>query len=189
MTLHRLGAVVITVMLAITPSLAALAADAEPSEYRLDHYRAPVPDTLTGAIVVDDAEAHRLWKSGEAAFIDVLPRPPRPAGLPEGTIWREKPHRSIPGSIWLPNVGYGNIHADTHAYFKAGLAAATGGALDHPVVVFCLLDCWMSWNAAKRALEYGYTKVYWYPEGTDGWNFEDFPTEKVKRFETPELTQ
>ena len=27
----------------------------------------------------------------------------------------------------------------------------------------------MSWNAAKRALSYGYSRVYWYPEGTDGW--------------------
>ena len=28
----------------------------------------------------------------------------------------------------------------------------------------------MSWNAAKRALTYGYNRVYWYPEGTDGWS-------------------
>ena len=27
----------------------------------------------------------------------------------------------------------------------------------------------MSWNAAKRAISYGYSNVHWYPEGTDGW--------------------
>jgi rhodanese-related sulfurtransferase len=27
----------------------------------------------------------------------------------------------------------------------------------------------MSWNAAKRALSYGYTNVDWYSDGTDGW--------------------
>jgi rhodanese-related sulfurtransferase len=33
----------------------------------------------------------------------------------------------------------------------------------------------MSWNAAKRALSYGYTDVAWYPEGTDGWAFAGLP--------------
>jgi rhodanese-related sulfurtransferase len=27
----------------------------------------------------------------------------------------------------------------------------------------------MSWNAAKRAAQYGYSQVYWYPDGSDGW--------------------
>jgi hypothetical protein len=35
----------------------------------------------------------------------------------------------------------------------------------------------MSWNAARRALEWGYTAVIWYPDGTDGWDFEDLPLE------------
>jgi rhodanese-related sulfurtransferase len=33
----------------------------------------------------------------------------------------------------------------------------------------------MSWNAAKRALSYGYTNVAWYPEGTDGWQRANLP--------------
>lgn len=166
------------------------AEEGEPAGYRLNHYRAPVPDTLKGVTVVDDAAAHELWQAGDVLFVDVMPRAPKPAGLPEGTIWREKPRRSIPGAIWLPNVGYGAIHEDTEAYFLAGLDQVTGGDKDHPVLFFCLADCWMSWNAAKRAREeFGYQSVYWYPEGTDGWTFEDFPTEKVKRFRMPEVTQ
>ncbi|MEO0624645.1 MAG: PQQ-dependent catabolism-associated CXXCW motif protein [Pseudomonadota bacterium] len=182
----RLAWAVGVVVLAALP---ALAGEAEPEGYRMDHYRAPVPETLAGAEVVDDAGAHALWQGGETAFIDVLPRPPKPTNLPEGTIWREKPRRSIPGAVWLPNVGYGAIHADTHAYFQAGLAHATEGDTDHPVLFFCLAECWMSWNAAKRALDYGYTQVYWYPDGTDGWAFEDYPTEKIERFETPGATE
>jgi hypothetical protein len=27
----------------------------------------------------------------------------------------------------------------------------------------------MSWNAAKRALEWGYKTVIWFPDGTDAW--------------------
>ncbi|MEO1495216.1 MAG: PQQ-dependent catabolism-associated CXXCW motif protein [Pseudomonadota bacterium] len=176
------GLCAVAVLFALAGWGGAAQATEEPSGYRMDHYRGPVPGTLTGATVVNDAAAHALWQEGKTAFIDVLPRPPKPKGLPEDTIWREKPHRSIPGAIWLPNVGYGAIHTDTHAYFKAGLSEATGGDPAHPVLFFCLAECWMSWNAAKRALEYGYSHVFWYPDGTDGWTFEDWPTEKVKRF-------
>ena len=35
----------------------------------------------------------------------------------------------------------------------------------------------MSWNAAKRALTYGYSQVYWFPEGTDGWDAAGLPLE------------
>ena len=51
--------------------------------------------------------------------------------------------------------------------------------MGQPVLFFCLQDCWMSWNAAKRALGLGYETVYWLPEGTDGWTFYDFPTEEI----------
>ena len=35
-------------------------------------------------------------------------------------------------------------------------------------VIYCQENCWMSWNAAKRVLSYGYPNVAWYPEGTEG---------------------
>jgi len=172
----------ILAVVALTMSCAAAGAVEEPAGYRMDEYRGEVPATLAGATVVDDETAHRLWQEGATAFIDVLPRPPKPANLPEGTIWREQLRQSIPGAIWLPNVGYGALHEDTHAYFRRGLDTATCGDLNRPVLFFCLTECWMSWNAAKRALEYGYTRVYWYPEGTDGWEFMDWPTETLERF-------
>ena len=150
---------------------------AEPEGYRHDGYRAPVPATLEGVTVIDDDAALALWRTGRVAFIDVLPRPPKPK-LPEGTIYRQKPRHSIPGAVWLPNVGYGRLADVTDSWFREGLAAATGGDADAPVVFFCLSDCWMSWNAAKRAREeYGYARVFWYPDGTDGWTFMDYPTE------------
>jgi hypothetical protein len=34
---------------------------------------------------------------------------------------------------------------------------------------------WMSWNAAKRILSYGYSNVAWYPEGTEGWERANLP--------------
>ena len=152
----------------------------EPEGYRTEAYRDPVPDTLAGARVLTPEAAHALWMAGTATFIDVLPRAPKPEGLPAGTVWREPPRDSIPGATWLPNVGYGDLAEVNHAYFRDNLARATDGDTDRPVVFFCLMDCWMSWNAAKRAMEYGYTDVMWFPDGTDGWTFYDYPTDALE---------
>jgi PQQ-dependent catabolism-associated CXXCW motif protein len=141
----------------------------EPDAYRQENYRAPTPATLAGARVVTTDQAEAIWKNGNAVFVDVLPRPPRPPNLPAGTIWRDKPRLSIPGSHWLPDTGYGELAPIMQAYFKDGLARVTGGDLAKPLVIFCLRDCWMSWNAAKRALSLGYSNVVWYPTApTDG---------------------
>ena len=151
----------------------------EPTEYRMDTYRAPVPASIAGGTVVGPKAAYALWQDGGAAFIDVMPQAPKPQNLPEGTIWREKPRESIPGAIWLANVGYGAIANVTQTYFRKGLQNATNGDRNYPVVMFCLADCWMSWNAAKRAIEWGYSEVYWMPEGTDGWAALSYPLESV----------
>ena len=166
----------------LTTTTTATANNSEPTDYKTDHYRSPVPDTLEGVTVVDDDAAFALWKTGAVVFIDVLPKPPKPK-LPKGTIFREKPRYSIPDSIWLPNVGYGRIADVTDDYFRSNLETAVS-AKDSPVLFFCLRDCWMSWNAAKRAKnEYGYTRVFWYPDGTDGWEFFEYPTEKTEPIE------
>ena len=141
----------------------------EPDDYRTDDYRAPTPRSLRGARVVTTAEAAALWKRGEAAFIDVLPRAPRPSNLPSGTIWRDTPRLNIPHGTWLPDTGYGALAPAMESYFRAGLTKASGGDRHKALVLYCLRDCWMSWNAARRALALGYTNVNWYPDGTDGW--------------------
>ena len=64
-------------------------------------------------------------------------------------------------------------------YFERGLQQATGGDRDRLLVFYCLANCWMSWNAAKRALAIGYTHVAWYPDGTDGWARRDLPLQEI----------
>jgi PQQ-dependent catabolism-associated CXXCW motif protein len=153
---------------------------AEPGGYRTENYRSPVPATLAGARVLSTDEAAAIWRTKSGSFIDVLPRPPKPKNLPEGTVWRDPPRQDIPGSIWLPDTGYGVLAASTENYLKRGLMRASGGDRSHLLVFYCLADCWMSWNAAKRALSYGYTKVAWYPEGTDDWAFAGLPLQEAQ---------
>ena len=149
----------------------------EPQAYRLRDYNAPVPATLAGARVLTTEQAHAVWQAQAAVFIDVLPQPPRPAGLPPGTIWRPVPRRDIPGSLWLPDVGYGALAPRMEQYFMRNLAAASGGVRDRLLVFYCHAGCWHSWNAAKRALALGYVQVAWYPGGTDAWQGAGLPLE------------
>ncbi|MEX2631129.1 MAG: PQQ-dependent catabolism-associated CXXCW motif protein [Tistlia sp.] len=170
----------------LAPPGAADPAVAEPAGYRLEGYRAPVPDNLAGATVVDTAGAAALLDGGAALPVDVLPRPPKPEGLRAGTIWRQPPRDNIPGSLWLPNTGYGALSESMARYFREALARGTGGERDRGLLFYCLSDCWMSWNAAKRALALGYRRVFWYPDGTDGWSAAGLPLERSEPVPPPE---
>src|SRR5882724_13385839 len=109
----------------------------EPEGYRTDNYRAPVPATLAGARVLASGEAEAIWRAGAGVFIDVLPRPPKPPNLPAGTVWRDKPRLNIPGSIWLPDTGYGMLAASTEDYLWQGLARASGDSKATLLVIYC----------------------------------------------------
>ena len=174
----RAGLLALVLALAAGPALAQ-ALVPEPDGYRTQDYRAPTPATLSGARTVTTAQAHAIWKAGEALFIDVLPHPSRPPSLPAGTIWRERERLDIPGGIWLPDTGYGELAPATEDYFRNGLDQATGGNKDKLLVIYCQQDCWMSWNAGKRALALGYRNVAWYPDGTEGWQEAELPVEKA----------
>jgi PQQ-dependent catabolism-associated CXXCW motif protein len=158
----------------------------EPESYRTENYRSTTPETLKGARVLSTNDAEQVWKDGAAAFLDVMPHAPRPANLPAGTIWREKPRRNIPGSAWLPDTGYGALAPATENYLRTNLARLTGGDRTKLLVIYCLRDCWMSWNAAKRALAMGYANVAWYPDGTDGWEDALLPLQESKPEPRPE---
>jgi PQQ-dependent catabolism-associated CXXCW motif protein len=171
--MHRVRAAAAALLLAAA-SLTGLAEEAaspvaEPDGYRMDDYRTPVPATLAGARVIKADEAETLWKEKRAVFIDVFPKAPKPPNLPANTVWRDPTHMTIGGSYWLPNVGYGVLTPEQEDYFRTRLAALTDNDAAREVVFFCLKNCWMSWNAAKRALSWGYKNVIWFSEGTDGW--------------------
>ena len=182
-TSSRIDALALSFSLLLPTGNPAAKADGveEPPDYKQEDYRSPTPATLNGAQVVTTQQAREIWHKGEAVFIDVMPRAPKPADLPPDLVWRDQTRQTIPGAVWLPNVGYARLAPEVEGYFRRSLEELTGGDKAKPILFFCMADCWMSWNAAKRAREeYGYTNVIWFPQGTDGWGFPDAPLVKVE---------
>jgi PQQ-dependent catabolism-associated CXXCW motif protein len=165
------------VMLSVSSVVKADETPLEPAGFRTNDYRAAVPATVNGKAALTTEQAAALWRDDAALFVDTLPQPPRPTGLPSGTIWRPKPRYDIPNSIWLPDTGYGELPATMETYFRVSLRDATEDDRSRHLVFYCLARCWMSWNAAKRAAALGYTQVDWYADGTDGWAAHNLPLE------------
>ena len=142
--------------------------------FRMQRYRSPVPQTLPGAEVVDTPRVIELLAAGDVVFIDVYP----PTGLgpdPLQGFWvTNEQHSNIEGSVWLPEVGRGFIDSAHTDYFQRNLNQLTKGSTT-PLLFYCTADCWQSWNAAKRAILWGHENVFWYPDGTDGWQDHNQP--------------
>ena len=144
----------------------------EPAGLYTGPQRGYTPPTLKGARVVEGAEVAELLDGPvKPVLIDVAMRERKPANFPEGRLWLPV-HPSIPGAVWLPNAGAVPLAPAREALFYARVEALTGGDKAKPIVVFCHVECWGSWNAGKRLVEKGYTAVNWFPLGLEGW--QDF---------------
>ena len=80
-------------------------------------------------------------------------------------------HESLPGAIWLPGAGRGESFTDSvQARLAQTLKAMTKGDRKRPLVFFCQgTQCWLSYNAALRAVALGYEAVFWYRGGIEAW--------------------
>lgn len=143
-----------------------------------------VPATIAGGKVVDAAKVESLVAQEQAILVDVAPSPHKPANAADN--WAAPPHRSLPGAVWLPDVGNGEMPPALDVWYRAELTMLTMGVPDQPVVIFCHPKCWASWNAAKRAIGYGYTRVYWYPDGVEGWQDSGRSTVVIQAMKRPE---
>lgn len=141
----------------------------EPDGYWEGDINAPTPSTLRGGRVIHVEELEALLRQGKAVVIDVSNAPRRPAELAPGAPWLPLPHRAIPDALWLPGVGAGAPTQEVDDFYRSRLKLATAGNVEVPLVVYCHENCWLSWNAAKRAIGYGYRSVIWFPEGIEGW--------------------
>lgn len=146
--------------------------------YRIARYRTPVPEDVPGGTRISAADVGPLIKNKSALLIDVMAS--EGAGPDPATgVWRiTKPRKNIPNSIWLADVGAGVLSTELDRYFRDNLERLTSGDRARAIIIYCQADCWMSWNAVRRAAAYGYSAIYWLAEGTDGWRdwdgaFED----------------
>ncbi|WP_026605701.1 rhodanese-like domain-containing protein [Methylocapsa acidiphila] len=141
----------------------------EPQGYWTGHMHGEVPATLAGAKVIHVDALAELLRGRGIVLIDAAEPPHRPDGLAPGSIWKPAPHQNLPGSLWMPGVGAGQLDEAASDMFRARLQSLADGDFQHPLVFYCHQNCWASWNAAKRALSFGYHNVYWYPDGPEAW--------------------
>ena len=67
--------------------------------------------------------------------------------------------------------------------FGQMLQQRTGGNLDMPLVFYCRgLHCWMSYNAALRAINLGYRNVLWYRGGLEAWQAAGLPLANTQAY-------
>jgi PQQ-dependent catabolism-associated CXXCW motif protein len=135
------------------------------------------PRTLSGAVVADLPDLEALM-AGKLLLLDVGPAHRKPENLPTDRPWLPI-HRSIPGAIWMPGAGAAPLEAGREEVFYRRVGELTRGDKARPVVVFCRPECWGSWNAAKRLVMQGYTRVHWFPAGINGWQ-DKHETAEVK---------
>jgi len=163
----------------------AVTAPTEPAEFWNGPLNDPVPHTIKGGKVIHAQALATLLKSKNTVVVDVSNAARRPENLPASTPWIPLPHRAIPGALWIPGAGLGAPPPPLDKYFRERLAKATDNDMGKPLVLYCHQRCWLSWNGAKRAIQYGYRNVYWFPEGIEGWRKAKLPTVIVQPEATP----
>ncbi len=63
-----------------------------------------------------------------------------------------------------------SFNDQTQQQFGQYLSQVTQGNQTRPMVFYCQgAHCWMSYNAALRAIQLGYRQVYWYRGGVEAW--------------------
>jgi PQQ-dependent catabolism-associated CXXCW motif protein len=130
-------------------------------------YHAPTPLQIPGAQVVQTRQLRAMLAApGAPILIDVLSEPG---------------HVTLPGAAWLPGAGRGTSFVDpVQSLLTQLLGRITGGDRARRLVFFCAnSECWLSYNAALRAVAAGYSGVYWYRGGVEAWVTAGLPTART----------
>ena len=125
----------------------------------------PTPASLPGGQVITTKGLLALVQGRQAPFIlfDVLGQPDM---LPN----------AVPAA-WLAQAGSFDDAVQSQASQLFG--QRTQGRKDTALVFYCQSrECWMSYNAALRAVNAGYTNVMWYRGGVEAWKFAGLPTQQ-----------
>jgi len=129
---------------------------------------APTPTRIPGGLVITtEALAGLLKKHGRKIIIfDVL-------GSNRGLPWARNA---------LPAGQGGSFNDQVQGEFARYLEKQTKGNKSAPVVFYCQSPkCWLSYNAALRAINLGYKQVLWYRGGINAWEMAGFRTFKKEQ--------
>ena len=137
--------------------------------FRTGYYRAALPDKAPGSTRIDAAKLKAMIADDKVILLDVNAHVGAGYDPLSGEWYVQQKRLHIPGSTWLPDVGAGYLTPEMERYYQENLARLTAGDKSRPIILYCQADCWMSWNASKRAADWGYSNLYWFPEGDAGW--------------------
>jgi PQQ-dependent catabolism-associated CXXCW motif protein len=101
----------------------------------------------------------------------------------------EGDHQTIPKANRIPLVGLpGDFQDETQHRLEGKLKALTGNKLDMPLVFFCMgVKCWESYNACLRAINLGYTQVYWYRGGLSAWRVANETSADLTKYDLSKI--
>ena len=86
-------------------------------------------------------------------------------------------HLTLPGAVWLPELGAVTIGQKERSEIEAALQKANGGDPSRAIVVFERSPTygWYGYHGVLRLLGMGYRNIYWYRGGLDAWHDALFP--------------
>jgi rhodanese-related sulfurtransferase len=117
----------------------------------------PTPASIPGGRVITTPEVLQMLNNpgGGAIVLDVLGGRQR-----------------LPNAVDATAASAGGSFDDrVQSQFEAQLGQMTGGRKEAPLILYCSsIHCWMSYNAALRAIHAGYTNVFWYRGSLEAWN-------------------
>lgn len=123
----------------------------------------PTPASIPGGQVVTTKGLVALVQGKQAPYLlfDVL-------GGPD----------TLPGALAaVPASQPGTFNDPSQQQLGGFLQQVTQGRKDVPLIFYCQsTQCWMSYNAALRAINMGYTNVLWYRGGIEAWKSAGLPT-------------
>jgi rhodanese-related sulfurtransferase len=128
----------------------------------------PTPTSIPGGKFIATPALVELLKnpSNGALVFDVLGGPDR---LPNA-------------QSAVPAHQAGSFDDNTQREFGQYLKQVTQGKQDIPMVFYCASTlCWMSYNAALRAVNMGYRNVLWYRGGLDAWKAAGQPLQSARQ--------
>ncbi|HEV2955355.1 MAG TPA: tetratricopeptide repeat protein [Xanthobacteraceae bacterium] len=119
------------------------------------------PTSIPGGRIIDTLALKAALKSGvlEAQPFILI------------DAWSNTGHIAIPKAVQIAYAGRaGTFDDETQRRLGEELKSRTGNNPNMPLVFSCLgSGCWESYNASLRAINLGYSHVYWYRGGLNAW--------------------